>query len=727
MPMKHDYHGAPASLSPRLMRVAMCCKKEENPERAAELAALPKTELTQELKKRLPEFLSADMITCCCRDEKNVLWLGTEEGLWRVDESEKDELDRVQCFRAQAYLRDNSVKAVEPDGSNGVWALTETGLSHIEMRMLSVEHKANLLSEMDVRLVQRRGMLSGADWDEEKKRWVPHESDNDGLWTSLVAMGDICRYGVMKNDPRYTPEQVEHARQVATRWTEAILLLEYIPSWKGKVASFVRYNEPGTNRASKVYLKQGREGKLNIPDVGPAGFIHAELGPVDKDDWAETDAVPEIVFRNVEGYIARSYHVNDPVNDPAPLQDGVFFKKVYDPEGKLVSVRIPTSSDKGDDLPALLTVDSSNDIPERLRCLYTDEINPASGKHWGDDDIIYKCDTSNDELTGHYAIWQLAYDILGEDDPELREIIAQIAERHAKHFVDNGYAHTDAGGQPTSWARMTREYYLNKDCEGYEDGPLGTMILLQLFKVAHHVTGNERWEKEYRKLALEEPYRYADLACEHYERYENKIKDFLHNDSLDSETLFPMVVKTMNYSDTRMAAVAYYTISQLEDDPVLLEKFRRGADCWWRLEKYGRDIEWSLVYQLMYPDEEKYDAFGRPCKEVLAWQASRYPVSSREIFIDNTTRPDAYEEDGMLWYRDTEKPIPYAVAMDERGSNGTNFFHARQGRPEGSKGINGSYNLIMPYWIGRYNGLLKEEGEGGDITADELVDILTNQ
>ena len=99
-----------------------------------------------------------------------------------------------------------------------------------------------------------------------------------------------------------------------------------------------------------------------------------------------------------------------------------------------------------------------------------------------------------------------------------------------------------------------------------------------------------------------------------------------------------MVVKTMNYSDTRMAAIVYYTMSQLEDDPILLEKFRRGADCWWRLEKYGRDIEWSLVYQLMYPDEEKYDAFGRPCKDVLAWQASRYPVSSPRDSLSTTPR-----------------------------------------------------------------------------------------
>ena len=144
--MKHDYHGKPASLSARLMRVARRYKKEDRPEKAAELAALPKRELGENEKKRLPEFIAPGDVTCFCVDDKNVLWIGTNEGLWRVDESEKDELDRVQCFRANACMFDNNVKAVEPDGSNGVWVLAESGVSHIEMRLLSVEHKANLHS-----------------------------------------------------------------------------------------------------------------------------------------------------------------------------------------------------------------------------------------------------------------------------------------------------------------------------------------------------------------------------------------------------------------------------------------------------------------------------------------------------------------------------------------------------------------------------------------------------
>ncbi len=536
-------------------------------------------------------------------------------------------------------------------------------------------------------------------------------------------MGELCRYAVLRDDPDTPPEELARAKQIATRHTEAVLLLAYIPSWKGCVPAFVRYNEPGTNRASAAYLREGREFKINLPDENLLGCNHAKLGPAVPEDWATGDAMPEIVFKNVEGFIARSYHVNDPVNDPIPYSDGVFYRKKYNADGKLISVRVPTTTYKGDDTPALLSVDSTMPIPERLRRLYTEENNPVTGKPWGDDDITFKGDTSNDELVGHYAVWHLAYDILAPDDPELGEIIKTIVARHAKHMKENGGSLIDAGGQPTSWARMTREYYMNKGADGFPDAPLGTTILLQLFKVAYHITGDAQWEEEYRKLALDEPYRYADLCGEHFARCEYLIREFFGNPELPSEEIFPVVVRVMNYSDVRMAAVAFYTLSQLETDPVLIEKYRKGSEGWWALEKYARDVEWSLVYQLLHPEEEQFDAFGRSCIDMLKWQLNRYPVNSREMLIDNTTRPDLREEGGMLWYRDRD--IPYAVAMDERGASGTNFFHAKSGITH--RRLSVSYNMIMPYWIARYHGVLKEEGRNSNIEYDELFKILNQK
>ena len=116
------------------------------------------------------------------------MWLGSKEGLWRIDENESEPLSRIQCFRATTYMLDNNVQVIDGDGDNGVWVLTETSISHIQMKSMSVRQKADFLSQVNWNVVQRRGMLSGARWDKKKEKWVGKESDNDGLWTSLVAI-----------------------------------------------------------------------------------------------------------------------------------------------------------------------------------------------------------------------------------------------------------------------------------------------------------------------------------------------------------------------------------------------------------------------------------------------------------------------------------------------------------------------------------------------------------
>lgn len=714
--IKRNFKGEPALMKETLQRLAIRQKREDNKELEAMLLALPKTKLTTAQKARLPEFFSDCTINCVFEEEKTaILWIGTDKGLWRLNENEDEPLNVVQHFRAAAYMLDNNVLAVTGDNDNGVFVLTETSVAHIEMKYMSAQEKAIFLSDMNYKHIQRRGMLSGANWDEKTKSWKGRESDNDGLWTSLVAMGDICRYAVLRDSKTASKKEVQKAREIAMRWTEALLLLAYIPARKGKVPAFVRYNKPHTNRASKDYLLEGKDGTINLPENGPAGYILSSIGAKYPENWG-TEGLPEVEFVNISGYIARSYHVNDPENDAVPFGAGVFFKKMYDDTGKLISFRVPSTTNKGDDMPAPLYVDSSMPIPERLKKLYTDGINPATGKNFTDADIIYKCDTSNDELVGHYAIWHLAYDVFAKEDPELGDIIKNIVALHAQHFTDNNHCLVDAGGQPTSWARMSREYYLNAFSNGFTDAPLGTMILLQLYKVAHHITGDEKWDKEYRKLALDEPYRYADLAAEHYGRYAMVAKTFVDDEDSEEE-IFTQIVKMMNYSDIRMAAVAYYTLLQLETDEVLVQKYKEGAESWWKHVKYGKDVEWLLVYQLCYNDKDVVDGYGRKCKDILKWQLQQFPVSARQLYIDNTDRPDLREEDGIMWHKDEN--IPFAVAMSERGALGSSFFHAVQGNT--GRRLHNCYNMIFPYWIGRYNGILVDEGKDSGLTFDELM------
>ncbi|MBR5519909.1 MAG: hypothetical protein IKU55_04250, partial [Clostridia bacterium] len=659
--MKCDYQGKPAPIRSTFHRMAMLWPLGKNPEKEAALAALPAVTLTEAELALLPSYIAPADVTCAARDGKT-LWIGTNEGLWLLDPENAEPLDRVQCFRAMAFLVDNAVVAIESDGDNGIWALTKTGLSHIGRRMLSVQKKAELMSEINATYMSRRGMLSGGVYKADKKTFVGKDSDNDGLWTGLFAMGDLARYAVLRDSGKASAEELRRAKELATLWTEACLLLAYVPGWKGTVPSLVRYNDPGTNKSSKTYLKRGGNPDVGVPSEGPVGMVTYTPTPVNPEDWVETNAMPEIVFRNVEGYIARTYHVDSP-DDPVDFEDGVYLKKLRTPEGKLISVRVPSKTWKGDDIPPMYAIDSSMEVPARLAHLYTD-------CGYSDTDVIYKCDTSNDELVAHYALWHLAYDILGPEDPELAEIIRVIAARHAQHLADNDYCHTDCGGQPTSWARMNRSYYMNHGSYGFCDAPLSAAIVLQGFKVAAYVTGDPKWEAEYRKVALEEPYRYADLMGEYYDRYVRIVQQNADK-PLDEAETFRALVDYTNYSDIRMGAVAYYTLSQLETDPVLREKYRYGASGWWKFLSHSRDVEWMLVWQLMNPETEQRDAFGRTCGEMLAWQLGHYPVSPRANITDNRTRPGTFAMEETLWY---DENTPCALPIDERVTCGSSVY-----------------------------------------------------
>ena len=136
------------------------------------------------------------------------------------------------------------VLAIFADGENGIWTVMEEGYSHIEMLDMDGTKKAEILNEQTWENVARRGMVSNAYFIDGE--WKPEESDNDGLWTSMYAGGELMRYATLKNDPNATPEQIEDARKTATLSTEAVLFLTYLSMRQGTVESYNRAQRSGT-------------------------------------------------------------------------------------------------------------------------------------------------------------------------------------------------------------------------------------------------------------------------------------------------------------------------------------------------------------------------------------------------------------------------------------------------------------------------------------------------
>ncbi len=700
-------------------------------------------------------------------------WSITNYGVLRVDENAKNPRDKEQRFMGDRYFyaadtTNGNVLAIYPDGENGIWTVMSQGYTHIEMKDMSGEEKAAVMSEQSQKYVARRGMVSDAVLDKETGTWKPVESDNDGLWTSMYGAGELMRYAVLRNDPTATKEEVEAARKTAYLSTEAVLLLTYISMRTGTVESLVhsqRNGSVGDVNVGKWYssdvLKAGGDYSQNVPEQSPASAFDSmynkymkfgvssylmnknNLSVLVPGDWTELGKTPvdnaATRTRLLEGFWSRTYSFTDEGNE---IDGYIHWKHNGDGTATGVSTK---HSDKpgyllnGENLRGV-TVDASGKIPERLW-------NDLIGSGYDVSDIIYKGDTSADEIIGHLFIYKLAYDILGPEDAEIKALITRTMDSFAQHIVDNGYALCDGSGQPTTWGKFSRTYFHNGQVLG--GAPLQTSVILSAFKLAAYVTGDEKWENEYRMAALDPAYEYAKIMTQELERYNMSILEYANSVSpvlgfilrpLVKTDLFKFVYRLiLNYSDEEMAMLAYYLLFQMEDDETLLSYYKEGLNDWWYSISHSENPLWYYIYQLAYPTEEKTDVYGNSLVETASWSLNRHPIDCRRYLASNNNRDDitmldlsAAGIDGtepLSYDQNVKKPLFYnnkngvlqivgavlcggklpwkIAAPDERELHKFNGSSYRLGTVSQSDVMEGSTTYTLPYWMGRYHGLLK--------------------
>ena len=700
-------------------------------------------------------------------------WTITNYGVLRVDENATNERDKEQRFMGDRYFyvsdtTNGNVLAIYPDGENGIWTVMSQGYTHIEMKKMSGEEKAATMSDQAQKYVARRGMVSDANLDKETGTWVPVESDNDGLWTGMYGAGELMRYAVLRDDPNATAEEVAAAKKTAYLSTEAVLLLTYISMRTGTVESLVHAQRNGSIsdvNVGKWYssdvLKSGGDYSQNVPEESPASafdsmykkYLSFGTGSyVMKDnnlklfvpgDWAtlgdDSNQTPATRTRLLEGFWSRTYSLNDEGNEV----DGYIHWK-HNGDGTATGVSTKHSTDNGyllngENLRGV-TVDASGEIPQRLW-------NDLIGSGYDVSDIVYKGDTSADEIIGHLFIYKLAYDILGPEDPEIKAIITRTIDSFAQHIVDNGYALCDGSGQPTTWGKFSRTYFHNGQVLG--GAPLQTSVILSAFKLAAYITGDQKWEDEYKMAALDPAYEYAKIMTQELERYNMSILEYANSVSpilgfilrpLVNTKLFKFVYRLiLNYSDEEMAMLAYYLLFQMEDDETLLSYYREGLNDWWYSISHSENPCWYYIYQLAYPNEAQTDVYGNNLLETASWSLSRHPLDLRRYLASNSNRDDIAEfnlsavgiggTNELSYDPNIKKPLfsdsdsgvlqiigvvlaggdlPWKVAApDERELHKYNGSSYWLGTYSNSTVMEGSTTYTLPYWMGRYHGMLK--------------------
>lgn len=723
----------------------------------------------------VPEFVTSITNYGCYKSAvtaDGAVWQIMPYGVLRTDKNAPTERDIEQRFMGDRYFYSNDtarVRAILPDGKNGIWTVMDNGYTHIEMVEMSGTEKATLMSAETQQKVDRYGMTDAG--YQSGDSWVAYEDDNDGLWTSMYGGGELMRYAAVRDDPNASPEEVEAAKQAAYRSAEAVLMLYYISMRSGTTEAYVRYqtneNVPSSKEdrwLSANALEAGGDPSFMVPQKSPSqlykesalsfalfgsakkyrteGFYY----PVSADSWSNPAENPDIEYekqtRLLEGFPVRTYSLSTEDFTPSGT---IHWEINSDGTATGVSTKTPDSGEylvNNENLRGV-TIDASKQVPERLwNDLLGSEVTP--------DMVTYKTDTSADELVGHMFIFKLINDIIAPEDPEIKAILVEAVDSLAQHLSDNSYMLCDGTGQPTSWGNFGRTVY----CAGTSvaQSPLHALVLLNIFKTAAYITGYQKWEDEYRMAALDPAYEYAEVVSQYKERMFAAIEltfanetipllgsviDKLKNTNL-MESLYRLVI---NYSDEEMAMLGFYTIFGMETDEELLEIYRSAIDDWWVSIKYSQNPLWYYVYQLAYPNKTVTDAYGNDIVELAAWSLSRHPTNTMMYCASNKNRDDIAEldlsvigikTDSTLTYNKlTSKPLPnvsqdapitdlisfvltalnldWDVAPpDERSVykyNTNSYTLTRWHLPYCTQA---STTYTLPYWMGVYHGMLEK-------------------
>ncbi len=286
--------------------------------------------------------------------------------------------------------------------------------------------------------------------------------------------------------------------------------------------------------------------------------------------------------------------------------------------------------------------------------------------------VLYKADTSSDELAGHYLAWYVYSTLVA--DAEERAAIATVCRAVTNSILDHHYTLVGPTGKRTTWGVWSPEV-LNDDPDWSAEQGLNSLEILSHLKVATHLCSDARFAATYYSLIVQHGYALNTVR----------------------QKVLPPAGEN-NHSDDELAVCAYYPLLILETDPVLRGLYLLSLE---RTQAILRP-ENSPFYNFLYAALS-----GRPCDRDAAVQWLRdAPWDLRHWTMNNSHRADITLDTspGRFGEKQALRPLP---PNEKRVTKWNHNPYALDGGEEGRGEEDGTF-WLLPYWLARYHGLLTE-------------------
>jgi hypothetical protein len=292
----------------------------------------------------------------------------------------------------------------------------------------------------------------------------------------------------------------------------------------------------------------------------------------------------------------------------------------------------------------------------------------ASDPEWD-----WKSTTSSDEAIGHiFAFGAIA------------ELIDMLIDTLMSHILKNKFYMIDWNGQPTKWGRWNPEY-VNIRPKMVGDRKITASNITAMFQTAYRFTGKEKYKDAILYLMKEHDY-LTNLM---------RPMDSIGMAPPDADELSRELSDSWNHSDDEMYYCGYWGLYRYALNDTLQEKFREAIIDHWQIERPEKEGLWNIMTAIAGAKEIDLDN--------AIWYLQQYPLDLVNWTIINSHRKDIKKMDPNFRNQTlTEVLPPDETRIARHNSNMFDLDERGGGRSENSAGD----IWLLPYWIGRYLGVI---------------------
>jgi len=315
--------------------------------------------------------------------------------------------------------------------------------------------------------------------------------------------------------------------------------------------------------------------------------------------------------------------------------------------------------------------------------------DPDRWQHSKDPGWDWKATTSSDEAIGHiFALGAMA-ELIDVESIQKRAI--HLIDTLMMHIVDNDMYLIDYDGKPTQWGKWNPDY-VNKYPKNVGDRKLNSSNIIGMLQTAYHFTHKEI----YKEKAFELMDKFGYL--------ENLMAPMNERGKALSDTgkLRRTFISSWNHSDDEMFFVGYWGLYRYAFNDTLKEKYKDAIIDHWEIERPEKDGAWNIFTAMVSSEFDLKEA---------VWYLQEHPLDMINWDIMNSRRKDIEFIEPNFRRQTIREVLPPDERPVQRHNGNMFNIDKKGGNGNGEESAGDIW--LLPYWMGRYLGVISEP-EGGD-------------